>query len=53
MNTDNLTKIQNIKRIKQIKIPFLKEVKNGKPVFVIKTITVPDEPLKNKYKNIC
>lgn len=50
MNTDNLTKVPNIKRIKQIKMPFLKEVKNGEPVFENKTITVPAEPVKKETK---
>ena len=50
MNTDNLTKVQNIKHIKQIKIPFLTGIKNGKPIFENKTITVPAEPVKIETK---
>ena len=40
---------KNVKPIKITKIPALKEIKDGKPVFVLKTITTIDEkPERNK-----
>ena len=36
--------------LKQIKMPFLKQVKNGEPVFENKTIMVPAEPVREETK---